>query len=143
MQFVTGIAIVVLTLPCWLGQALSWLAPATAERWGLTEARDEVDPLYHADAVGEAAWDAFTLWTMPLAGLLLALDVDAWAVFGLAGGGAYLYFAGRGIATRLVMRRGGHRIGTEQNVRTAFVALTVWGTLAALTVALAAAGYGT
>ena len=70
-----------------------------------------------------------------VAGVLLLADQDAWAYFGLVGGGAYLYFAGRGIATRRAMQHRGLRIGSPQNVRTAFVALSGWGLMAAITIA--------
>jgi len=142
MSVAAGIAIIVLTLPCWLGQILSWMAPSSAERLGLTESRSAVDAVYHADITGEAAWDTFTLWTMPAAGALLALDVSVWTYFGLVGGGMYLYFAGRGIVTRIVMLRHGVKIGTDQNVKVGFIFLGLWGVVAAATIAAAAAEVG-
>ena len=47
---------------------------------------------------GEAIWDSVTLWTLPLAGVLLLLNNPLWVYFGLVGGGMYLYFAGRGLS---------------------------------------------
>ena len=39
---------------------------------GLTETQADVDPAFNADIRGEAIWDTAVLWTLPLAGLLLA-----------------------------------------------------------------------
>ena len=134
MTIVAGVVLVLLSLLAWGGQTLSWLAPKTAVRWGLRESDDDVEPVYAADIEGEAAWDAFTLWTLLAAGVLLLLDSDAWAYFGLVGGGTYLYFAGRGIVTRRVMLARGQRVGAEKTVTTALLVLGVWGVAALVTI---------
>ena len=136
MTIVWGVVIVLVSLPCWFGQVLSLLSPTTAERWKLTESEASVDPILHADGRGEALWDTFTLWVLPLAGVLLVLDLEAWAYFGLFGGGMYLYFGGRGVATRLAIARRGGRVGDADYLRMALVALVVW----AVTGMLVAAG---
>lgn len=127
MEIVLGVLIVLVSLPCWGGQAISWLAPSVAERWNLTETEASVDPVFYGDVRGEAMWDTFTLWTMPLAGILLVLGVDAWAYLGLVGGGMYAYFAGRGVATRREIIRRGGRAGDPDELRTAYGALVIWG----------------
>jgi hypothetical protein len=132
-----GIVLIVLSLLCWGGQAVSWLAPARAARWSLTEGEDSVEPVYFADIRGEALWDTLTLWTMLLAGILLVADQPAWAYFGLVGGGMYAYFAGRGIATRMVMQGRGFRIGTAQNVAVGYAFLVIWGVMAVITIVAA------
>ncbi len=132
-----GIVLLVLGVVCWGGQAVSWLAPVTAVRLTLTEAESDVEPAFWADTRGEAPWDFLTLWTLPVAGVLLVLDVAEWAYFGLVGGGIYLYFAGRGILTRLAMRRRGLRIGAPGQVRVGLAFLAIWGVTAAITVAAA------
>lgn len=86
------------------------------------------------DIRGEALWDFLTLWTLLAAGVLLILDNRAWAYFGLVGGGMYVYFAGRGILTRLEMQRRGFRIGKPQNVGTAYIFLAVWGAVGLVTI---------
>lgn len=134
MEVAWGIVIVVLGLVAWGGQTISWLAPEAAVRWSLTEAEATVEPVYWADIRGEALWDLSTLWTLPVAGILLLLDIDAWSSFGLVGGGIYLYFAGRGILTRLELRRRGFRIGDPANVRLGLVMLGVWGVVGLITV---------
>jgi hypothetical protein len=137
MQVVAGIVVLALALLAWGGQLISWLAPGLATRWGLTEVEEAVEPVFHADVRGEAAWDALSLWTLVVAGVLIILDESSWAYFGLLGGGMFLYFGGRGIFTRLVMLRRGLRIGTEANVRVGLAFLAIWG-VTALVVIVAA-----
>lgn len=129
MNTLWGVVIVVLSLPCWAGQVISWLWPTTGVRLQLTEDPKDVDAVFAADVRGEAIWDSFTLWTMPITGLLLAIGSDAWAYVGLIGSGMYLYFAGRGILTRRIMQRRALRIGSADALTTAYVALLIWGVL--------------
>jgi hypothetical protein len=134
-----GIVLVVLGVICWIGQTISWFAPATAVRLGLMEAEHDVEPTFWADVRGEAAWDSLTLWTLPVSGVLLLLGSTSWAYLGLIGGGMYLYFAGRGILTRLAIRRRGLRIGAPSQIPAILVFLAVWGVAAAITIAAAVA----
>ena len=134
MHIVWGLVLVVLSLLCWGDQVIVWFAPSTAARLTLMESEDTVEPAYFADIRGEALWDALTLWTMLVAGVLLLLGEPAWAYFALAGGGMYVYFAGRGIFTRVALRRSGHRIGNAQNTRLGFALLTIWGVMALATI---------
>ena len=66
----------------------------------------DVDPAFYADARGEAKWDSLTLWTLPVAGILIMFNSSLWVYFGLVGGSMYLYFAGRAIFTRLELKLG-------------------------------------
>jgi hypothetical protein len=134
MQIFWGVTIVLLALLCWGGQTVSWFAPKTAQRLTLTESEDDVEPVYWADIRGEALWDFISLWTMVAAGVLLIVDSPAWANFGLVGGGMYVYFAGRGILTRLAMQRRGYRIGAPSNVTLAYALMLVWGLMGLITI---------
>ena len=110
-----GATVVLLSLLAWGGQILAWLAPDLAVRLTVMEPEDSVEPTYWADIRGEAPFDFITLWTMVVAGVLLILDQASWAYFGLVGGGMYVYFAGRGIFTRIAMeRRGFSGRGTQE-----------------------------
>jgi hypothetical protein len=133
-----GLVLVVLGVLAWVGQGTSWLLPDVAVRLGLSEAEADVESVLWADIRGEAPWDALTLWTLPAAGLLLFLDVAAWAYLGLVGGGMYLYFGGRGLFQRLSMQRRGMRIGSPQSVRVAMAFLSVWAVIGIVTIAIAA-----
>jgi len=137
MGILWGLVVVALSLLCWGGQVISWFAPATAVRLTLMEAEDTVEPTYFADVRGEALWDTLTLWTTLIAGVLLILDVSAWAYFGLVGGGMYVYFAGRGIVTRRAMQQRGYRVGAAQNVRLGYLFLSIWGVMALTTITAA------
>ena len=137
MGILWGLVVVALSLLCWGGQVISWFAPATAVRLTLMEAEDTVEPTYFADVRGEALWDTLTLWTMLVAGVLLTLDVSAWAYFGLVGGGMYVYFAGRGIVTRRAMQQRGYRVGVAQNVKLGYLFLAVWGVMGCITIVAA------
>jgi len=138
MQILSGIALLALSLFCWGGQTIVWLAPRTGVRLGLSEEESDVEPAYWADIRGEAAWDFCTLWTLPVAAVLLILAKPGWAYFGLVGGGMYLYFAGRGIFTRVAMRRRGLRVGAPMNLKLGYAFLTIWGLMALATIAWAA-----
>lgn len=138
MTIAWGLVLIILSVLCWGGQVISWLSPRTAERLSLTEAEDTVEPAFHADVRGEALWDTLTLWVTIVAGVLLVAGNPAWPYFGLAGGAVYVYFAGRGVLTRHALQRRGHRIGTAQSVRSAYVFLSLWGVMGLVTVVAAA-----
>lgn len=139
MELIWGIVIVALGLLAWGGQATTWLAPERAAKLSLAEAEASVEPVYWADIRGEAMWDTLSLWTLPLAGALLAASHDAWIWLGLIGGGMYVYFGGRGLLTRLELRRGGYRIGEPSNVRLNLAMCAVWGVVGFVTAAAAIA----
>ncbi len=137
MDIALGIVIVVLSLLGWGGQTIAWLAPKTAVRLTLMEAEEDVEPTYWADIRGEAPWDSLTLWTLLAAGVLLIANNSVWAYFGLVGGGMYLYFAGRGILTRVAMQRRRLRVGNPQNLRLGYALLAIWGVVGAVTIVAA------
>lgn len=134
MEIIWGIVVTVLALLCWGGQTISLFAPDVAARLTLAEGEETVESTYWADMRGEALWDFLTLWTLVVAGVLLILDSPAWAYFGLVGGGMYVYFAGRGVLTRLEMQRRGFRIGTAQSVGAAYILLPIWGVVGLVTI---------
>jgi hypothetical protein len=138
MRIIGGIAMFALSLLCWGGQTIVWLSPKVGVKLGLSEAEEDVEPVYWADIRGEAAWDFFTLWTMLAAALLLILDEPVWAYFGLVGGGMYVYFAGRGILTRLAMRRSGFRVGASTSLKLGYTFLSIWCLMGLVTIAAAA-----
>ena len=139
MNIVWGAILVIISLIGWLGQIISALSPTVATKLGVTEPEADVDPAFYADGRGEAIWDALILWTLPVAGILLILNSPWWPYFGLVGGGMYLYFAGRGIAVRLVMQRRGIRIGKPETLNVAYVFLALWGLVAIITIIMAVA----
>ena len=143
MDVFGGVVLILLSLLAWGGQTISWLKPETAVKLSLMEAAEDVEPTFWADIRGEAPWDALTLWTMVVAGILLVANVDSWAYFGLVGGGMYVYFAGRGIFTRLAMRRRNLRIGAPSSVTAGLTFLALWGVMGVITIAAAVAALPT
>lgn len=138
MQLIWGVVLILFTLIlCWLGQVVNALSPTLAARLGLAEPEDDVDPTVYVDGRGEAIWDAFILWTLPVAGVLLVLNHPWWVYFGLIGGGMYLYFAGRMLIVRLAMRRRGIRLGKPATVQLFDRVLALWGLIAVATLVLA------
>lgn len=127
MATIWGLTILALAVVCWGGQTLALFSPSVAERYGLADKAQDVEPAFYADGRGEAAWDFLTLWTLGVAGVLLIADASAWAFFGLIGGAMYVYFAGRGVLVRRQMSQHGIRIGSESTVRAAYWALSIWG----------------
>jgi hypothetical protein len=139
VQVAAGIAMLALSLLCWAGQVIVLFTPATGVKLGLSEAEGDVEPAFWADVRGEALWDSLTLWTLVVAAVLLLMDHGAWPYFGLVGGGMYVYFAGRGISTRLAMGRRGLRVGSAGSVRVGLVFLAIWGVMGFTTIMAAAA----
>jgi len=139
MNIIWGLILTILSSIAYFGQLIATFWPETAARLGLTESESDVDPTFYADVRGEAIWDTITLWSLPIAGVLLILNSPQWVYFGLVGGGMYLYFAGRGIFTRRVMQRRGIRIGTPETLKVAYVFLTLWGLAAVVTIVMAIA----
>jgi hypothetical protein len=143
MNLIWGIILTLLSGLAYFGQVVAAFWPHTASRLGLTESKSDVDPAFYADVRGEAFWDLFTLWTLPLAGVLMVLNNPLWAYMGIVGGSMYLYFAGRGIVTRAIMQRRGIRIGASENVKIAYTFLALWGLAAISTIIMAIAVFAT
>lgn len=137
MNIFLGIIIIIFSLLCWLGQVIAAISHEQAVKLGLTESEADEDPAFFADGRGEAIWDTFVLWTLPVAGILLLFNNPLWTYFGLVGGGMYLYFAGRGIFVRLIMQRKGIRIGKPSTVKIAYIFLSIWGVIALVTIFMA------
>ncbi len=137
MSTAWGITVVALGLLAWGGQAMSWLAPETAVRLGVMESEETVDRTFFADVRAEAVWDTFTLWTLVAAGVLLVMDHAWWVYFGLVGGGMFVYFAGRGIASRRSIQQAGFSVGTPKTVGQAYLFLAVWGAVGLITIVAA------
>jgi hypothetical protein len=138
MHIFWGVVLIIFTLlVCWLGQTITVFSPKLALKLGLTDSESDIDSTYYADSRGEAIWDIIILWTLPVAGVLFILNNTLWAYFGLVGGGSYLYFAGRGIAVRLVMQRRGIRIGAPETLKLFYFFLLLWGLIAVVTIIMA------
>jgi len=139
LNIIWGAFLILLSSIAYFGQVITTFWPELAAKLGVAEAETEVDATFYADIRGEAIWDGLTLWTLPLAGLLLILNSSLWPYLGLVGGGMYLYFAGRGIVTRGVMQRNNIQIGKLETLKVAYSFLTLWGLAAVITIFMAMA----
>lgn len=142
MLTVLGAIDVLLGMLAWGGQMITLASPIFAGRLGLTEIREEVDPVFWADIRAEALWDSVTLWSLPLAEILMLTGSTWWPAFGLLGGGTFVYFGGRGIMQRLELRRSGVSIGAPGAVRINLVMLAIWGAAGAVCAVMAALELG-
>lgn len=140
MTIAFGVAVLVLGLFAWLGQVVALVDPQRAARLGLSESEERIDPAFHADGRAECLWDSLTLWVLPTAAALLLAGHPSWRVLAPIGGAMYLYFGGRGVLQRRAMRRRAVRIGSEANVKSAYVFLTLWGLAGASMIARALVG---
>jgi hypothetical protein len=137
MNLIWGIILVSVTLKCWIGQIIIAFTPKIAEKIKIIEPEFNMDPTFFLDMRGTAIWDAISLWTLPLAGILLILNNNLWTYFGLIGGGMYLYLVGRGIASCLTMQRHGIKIGRLKKLKVKFLILALWGFIAIVTIIMA------
>ena len=139
MNLIWGSILIIFTLSGWLAQVINAYSAELAAKWGLSEPESDVDATYFVDGRGEAVWDAMSIWTLPVAGVLLILNNPSWAYFGLVGGGMYLYFAGRGIVVRVFMNRRGIRTGNPGTVKLAYAFFIASGLIGVTTIIMAAA----
>lgn len=139
MRVAFGLIGLVLSLLAWGGQIIAWMNPVLAQRLSLSGDAAHEDAGFSADGRGEARWDAFTLWVMPVAAILWMIEAPRWPEAALIGGAIYLYFGGRGILSRRALLDAGVPIGTRADVRSAMIMLAVWGLLGAIAVTLALA----
>ena len=139
MNLIWGVILISVTLKCWIGQIIIAFSPKVAVKIKIAEPESDVDPTFFADMRGEAIWDAISLWTLPFAGILLVLNNNLWTYFGLIGGGMYLYFVGRRIASHVSMQRHGIHIGKSKKLKVKYLILTLWGLVALVTIIMALA----
>jgi len=72
-----GVILIIFTLIiCWIGQIITSLKSELAVKMQLADSESDVDPAFYADGRGEAIWDSFSLWTLPVTGILMILNND-------------------------------------------------------------------
>jgi hypothetical protein len=139
VKLLWGIIVVTLSLLAWGSEFITWVAPRAGARFHFTASDDTDEPSYWIDFRGEAPFASVTLWTMVVAGILMILDVDEWAYFGLVGGGMYIYFAGGAIFTRIAARRAGVSPGGLPSQKMRYTLLVLWAVMGLITIAAAVA----
>ena len=77
------------------GQFISTVNFPLAQRLGLQEKTENVDPLISQLERKAAGWDLVVTWIPPVAGVLMLLDHPWWPAASLVAGGVYLDAGGR------------------------------------------------
>ena len=142
MNFIWGVILISVTLKCWIGQIIIAFSPKVAAKNRITEPESDVDPTFFKDMRGEAIWDTLSLWTLPIAGILLIINNNLWTYFGLIGGGMYLYFVGRTITSNLILHRNEINIGRSKKLKVKIMILTLWGFVAIVTIIMSVMDLG-
>jgi len=137
MEIIGAGFLTLLSLIAWIGQLVYAVSPRLGAKLGIGEAEADVDEVFYIDARGEAIWDSFILWMLPVAGILIMFSNPLWVYFGLIGGGAYVYFSGRNLITRILMQHNRIQIGNSNNIKIAYLFLTLWGVSALVTIVIA------
>jgi hypothetical protein len=139
MITVIGIAVLLFGLIAWVGQCLAFLAPSWAVRFGVLEPAEDIDSTLRViEAKAEGLTDMLLTWTLPLAGLLLALRHPLWPYLALVGGGIFLYAAWLITLSRVLLRREGKKVGPPASERAAFLFGGIWTLSAVVMIVLAA-----
>jgi hypothetical protein len=122
-----GALVFALGLVAWVGQILSFFMPSIAVRLGVLEPEADVDPtLRIMEARVEGLVEIFLLWTLPAGALLMILEHPFWPYLGLVGGGAFLYFSGLIMLTRVLLKRAGRKVGRRASERAAYLFGSLW-----------------
>jgi len=132
MLLVMGLVCVVIGALFYAAQLISSINFALAQRLGLQEKAEHADPLVSRLELRTVRWDLFSLWTVPVAGILMLLDHSWWPYGGLIGGGVYVDAGGREAAKYLGLSAHGVGVGTPNELRLAigvFASLIVIGVL--------------
>ena len=117
---IAGAVIFMLMWIIYIGQVISVVNLPLAQRLGLQEQPDTIDPIYARDAAGTARWDLLAMWTLPVAGILMLVDSAWWPYLALIGGAVYVDTGGRQGIKLLGYRNERVRVGTSQAVNLAF-----------------------
>ena len=134
MKFIWGVFLFGVTLKVWVGQVIIAISPGVAEKLRIIESISKMDSCYFVTLRGEAFWNMFFLWILPVSGFFLIINYDSWLFFGLIGGVIYVYFAGHGILIRFFMQKNGIVIGSSNWVRFTYFLLFLWLFVAVVTV---------
>jgi hypothetical protein len=136
MKIVVGSVCALLWL-VYVGQFISSVNFPLAQRLGLQEKADDTDALASRLELGTARWDLLSLWTLPVACILLLMDHSWWPYMALIGGGVYVDTGGREAVKWLGLRSRGVRVGTPQEFRLAMGLFMFLVAVGAITIVLA------
>jgi hypothetical protein len=114
-------------LIAWLGQAISFLAPALAVKLKVLEPEGEVDStLWIIEARAMGLCDVLLGWTLPASAVLLLLHHPFWPSLALIGAGVFMYFSALIMLSRVYLKRSGRKVGRTSSERAAYVFGWTW-----------------
>ena len=135
MQQLIGWILVIFPGILFFGQCISSVNFSLAQKLGLQENPEESDPLLQRAERYTAYWDLVTLAWLPIAGVLMILDISIWPVVSFFGAAIYLDAAGREAAKNLSFKHEGVRIGPPRQQRLFFATYIVMGILGIIVIA--------
>ena len=139
MSVVIGLVVCLVVTLLYIGQLISTVNFALAQRLGLQEKATRADPLFSRLEANAARWDLLSLWPVPLFGLLILFDHPWWPYLGLIAGGLLVDTGGREAAKFLGLQAQGVRVGAagERRLSLAVYAILVAAGLILIGVGLA------
>ena len=135
MQHFLGWVLVVFPGILFVGQIISSINFSLAQKLGLQEDPAESDPLLQRAEQYAAYWDLVTMGWLPLAGVLMLVDSQAWPLVAFFGGAIYLDASGREAAKNLSFKHEGVRIGAPRQQRLFFATYFIMAALAIVVLA--------
>lgn len=139
MSTAIGVVVSITGLIAWVGQSISFLAPAAAEKFGVLEAGEDIDPaLSIVEAKAEGLADMLFGWALPASALLMLLHHPLWPYLALFGGGVFLYFSTLITLSRVFLKQAGLKVGKPSAVNAAYLFGGIWALSAVAMIVLAA-----
>lgn len=114
-----------------VGQLISVVDFALAQRLGLQERSESADALWSRAELNTARWDLAVLWTALPAAILMVLDQSWWPWVALISGGIHLDTGGREIAKFHALKAQGIAVGSPGEQRTFVLFLVLLSALGA------------
>jgi hypothetical protein len=93
-RIITGVIFILFWI-VYLGQLITVLNYKLAQKLGFQEPSNILDPVFQGDVKSVAVWDLIVLWTIPLTGVFMLINLDNWTVLGLISGSVYIDTGGR------------------------------------------------
>ena len=135
MQQILGWILIIFPGILFLGQLISSLNFSLAQKLGLQENPAETDLLLQRAERYTAYWDLVTLCWLPVAGVLMVLNVSVWPIVSFFGATIYLDASGREAAKFLSFKHEGIRIGPPRQQRFFFATYIIMAILAIVVIA--------
>lgn len=135
MQQLIGWILIIFPGILLIGQLISSVNFSLAQRLGLQEDPAETDPLMQRAERYTAYWDLITIGWLPVAGVLMVLNIAVWPVVAFFGAAIYLDAAGREAAKFLSFKHEGVRIGPPKQQRFFFTTYIIMAVLGVIVIA--------